>query len=151
MVTNCFQGYNSCVFAYGQTGSGKTYTMLGELAENHAICRHSGLMPRIFDHLLREMRRRTAEPEAGAVCKCECHLSMLEIYNESIMDLLRPEASNLAVREDTAQGVHVEGLSRQRVESGALTLPLRILLLTACLRQLHPRPASRCRQLTGCI
>ena len=29
VVTNCMNGYNSCIFAYGQTGSGKTYTMLG--------------------------------------------------------------------------------------------------------------------------
>jgi hypothetical protein len=119
VVTNCFQGYNSCVFAYGQTGSGKTYTMLGELAENQTVCLHSGLMPRIFDHLLSELQRRSACPEDGTERKFECHLSMLEIYNETIMDLLNPEACNLAIREDTHQGVYVEALSNKRVHSGA--------------------------------
>jgi Kinesin motor domain len=127
VVTNCFQGYNSCIFAYGQTGSGKTHTMLGELAANHSLGSQSGLMPRIFDHLLREMHRRSAESEAGATIKFELDLSMLEIYNETIMDLLRPEASNLAIREDQVQGVHVEGVSQRRVHSGAPSqMPLQV-------------------------
>ncbi len=29
VVSDAFEGYNSCIFAYGQTGSGKTYTMMG--------------------------------------------------------------------------------------------------------------------------
>ncbi len=36
--------------------------------------------------------------------------SFLQIYNEVISDLLKPEATNLVVREDKRRGVHVEGL-----------------------------------------
>lgn len=37
--------------------------------------------------------------------------SYLQIYNEQISDLLKPERSNLAIREDRKRGVFVEGLS----------------------------------------
>lgn len=55
--------------------------------------------------------------------KHECHIGMLEIYNESITDLLCPEWTNLQIREDASQGTHVENLSQRRVHAGlALTL-----------------------------
>ena len=46
--------------------------------------------------------------------------SFLEIYNEAVSDLLSPGASSLALREDSkrGEGVFVENLLEQRVESG---------------------------------
>lgn len=43
--------------------------------------------------------------------------SYLQIYNEVISDLLRPERSNLSIREDKKRGVFVEGLSEWVVRS----------------------------------
>lgn len=37
--------------------------------------------------------------------------SYLQIYNEQISDLLKPERNNLTIREDKKRGVFVEGLS----------------------------------------
>lgn len=37
--------------------------------------------------------------------------SYLQIYNEQISDLLKPERNNLIIREDKKRGVFVEGLS----------------------------------------
>lgn len=37
--------------------------------------------------------------------------SYLQIYNESISDLLKPERKNLQIREDKKKGVFVEDLS----------------------------------------
>ncbi len=37
--------------------------------------------------------------------------SYLQIYNEVISDLLKPERTNLAIREAKKRGVFVEGLS----------------------------------------
>uniref|UniRef100_A0A0G4H586 Kinesin motor domain-containing protein n=1 Tax=Chromera velia CCMP2878 TaxID=1169474 RepID=A0A0G4H586_9ALVE len=37
--------------------------------------------------------------------------SYLQIYNENVSDLLRPERTNLSIREDRRRGVYVEGLS----------------------------------------
>jgi kinesin family protein 3/17 len=42
-----------------------------------------------------------------------------QIYNEQISDLLKPERSNLAIREDKKRGVFVEGLSEWVVRSPA--------------------------------
>jgi hypothetical protein len=92
--------------------------MLGELAENHTLTPLSGLIPRIFDQLLREVNHRSTSPPDGAEVSFECHVSLLEIYNETIMDLLHPELCNLSVREDASRGVYVESLSRMRVHTG---------------------------------
>ena len=43
--------------------------------------------------------------------------SYLQIYNEVISDLLKPERSNLSIREDKKRGVFVEGLSEWVVRS----------------------------------
>jgi hypothetical protein len=52
--------------------------------------------------------------------KHECHVGMLEIYNETVSDLLIPEFTNLLIREDAAQGMHVENLSLHRVHAGEI-------------------------------
>ena len=46
--------------------------------------------------------------------------SFLEIYNESITDLLHPASSNLQIREDTRRGCYVEGLSEEIVLNGKI-------------------------------
>merc|ERR1711871_1754653 len=45
--------------------------------------------------------------------------SYLQIYNEQISDLLKPERSNLSIREDKRRGVFVDGLSEWVVRSPA--------------------------------
>jgi kinesin family protein 3/17 len=45
--------------------------------------------------------------------------SYLQIYNEIISDLLKPERTNLSIREDKKRGVFVEGLSEWVVRSPA--------------------------------
>jgi hypothetical protein len=45
--------------------------------------------------------------------------SYLQIYNEAISDLLKPERSNLNIREDKKRGVYVDGLSEWVVRSPA--------------------------------
>lgn len=46
--------------------------------------------------------------------------SYLQIYNEQISDLLKPERNNLTIREDKKRGVFVEGLSEWVVRGGTL-------------------------------
>ena len=52
-----------------------------------------------------------------------CRCSFLEIYNETITDLLNPSASNLGIREDQRGLVFVEGLSEAPVLNGELQHP----------------------------
>eukprot|EP00172_Hildenbrandia_rubra_P001951 Plantae.Rhodophyta-Hildenbrandia_rubra.ctg25849.p1 GENE.Plantae.Rhodophyta-Hildenbrandia_rubra.ctg25849~~Plantae.Rhodophyta-Hildenbrandia_rubra.ctg25849.p1 ORF type:complete len:571 (-),score=138.86 Plantae.Rhodophyta-Hildenbrandia_rubra.ctg25849:1352-3064(-) len=76
MVQSALDGYRVCIFAYGQTGSGKTHTMLGTRKDPGVIPR---AMHQIFAHSER-LKREGWEISLKA--------SFLEIYNESVRDLL---------------------------------------------------------------
>ena len=83
------EGYNCTIMAYGQTGSGKTHTMFGppgcltEAAVDAAgggIPHAWGLFPRAVLHMMRA--EGTEEEEATM------HASAIEIYHESVFDLM---------------------------------------------------------------
>ena len=61
----------------------------------------------MFDMIENEKR---VAAESGSEVKYLIKCTYLEIYNEQIMDLLDPSATNLHVREDIKCGVYVEGL-----------------------------------------
>lgn len=97
-VLSCLQGYSVCVFTYGQTGTGKTYSMEGPPED-------PGIAPRALQLLFREM---------GTGGHHHVTLSMVEIYNEAVRDLLAtgpPE--RLVVRQGPAGqgGIQVAGLT----------------------------------------
>jgi hypothetical protein len=50
--------------------------------------------------------------------------SFLEIYNETITDLLKPSSGNLNLREDMKRGCYVDNLTEQVVLNGMLTTRL---------------------------
>eukprot|EP00106_Octopus_bimaculoides_P004027 XP_014771469.1 PREDICTED: kinesin-like calmodulin-binding protein homolog [Octopus bimaculoides] len=83
LITSCIDGFNVCIVAYGQTGSGKTYTMEGTLTD-------PGINPRALDKLFNEI-------SAKHDWIYSVYVSMLEIYNEQIRDLLSTEQSRLEV------------------------------------------------------
>ena len=74
-MTSVLDGYNVCIFAYGQTGTGKTFTMEGT-PENR------GVNYRTLEELFRISRERSK------IINYELFVSMLEVYNEKIRDLL---------------------------------------------------------------
>lgn len=106
MIDCAFYGYNACVFAYGQTGSGKTYTMTGNPNDE-------GLIPRISNGLFQRMKDETKTYRT--------EVSYMEIYNESVRDLLPSNRSKtnqaLKVREHPKDGPYVEDLSHHIVTS----------------------------------
>lgn len=79
MLENAFNGYNACLFAYGQTGSGKSYSIVG-YGEN------KGIIPRVCDELF--IRIGKGKEKFGARMVYTVILSMVEIYNEKVQDLL---------------------------------------------------------------
>ncbi|KAL0335500.1 UNVERIFIED_CONTAM: Kinesin-like protein KIN-14S [Sesamum radiatum] len=106
IVTSVLDGYNVCIFAYGQTGTGKTYTMEGT-PENR------GVNYRTLDELFRISNERSS------IMRYELFVSMLEVYNEKIRDLL-VENSNQPVKKleikQSAEGTQeVPGLVEARV------------------------------------
>jgi kinesin family protein C1 len=72
-------GYNVSLLAYGQTGAGKTHTMLGAEGE------HRGIIPRSIEQILQTVKETK---ENG--WQYTLQASFLEIYNETIRDLLVP-------------------------------------------------------------
>jgi kinesin family protein C2/C3 len=75
-VTSALDGFNVCIFAYGQTGSGKTFTMDGPQTDK-------GVNQRAVDQLF-TIRDERSSAQMSFVIK----MSMLEVYNEQVCDLL---------------------------------------------------------------
>lgn len=75
LVLSVLDGYNVCIFAYGQTGTGKTFTMEGTE-------QNRGVNYRTLEQLF-----RTAE-ERSDTFVYNISVSVLEVYNEQIRDLL---------------------------------------------------------------
>ncbi|KAH9611188.1 hypothetical protein KSS87_011371 [Heliosperma pusillum] len=79
LVQSALDGYKVCIFAYGQTGSGKTYTMMGRPESLDK----KGLIPRSLEQIFETSQRLSAQG-----WKYHMQASVLEIYNETIRDLL---------------------------------------------------------------
>jgi hypothetical protein len=62
-------------------------------------------------------KRSQFHPAAAAALQVRA--SYLQIYNEVISDLLKPERTNLHIREEKRRGIFVEGLSEWVVRSSA--------------------------------
>lgn len=86
-------GINSSVFAYGQTSSGKTFTMTG-------ITEYT--ISDIYEYIQKHTER-------------EFHLkfSAMEIYNESVRDLLSTDNTPLRLLDDPERGTIVEKLTEE--------------------------------------
>eukprot|EP01063_Lacrimia_lanifica_P003698 TRINITY_DN119_c0_g2_i1.p1 TRINITY_DN119_c0_g2~~TRINITY_DN119_c0_g2_i1.p1 ORF type:complete len:1452 (+),score=588.59 TRINITY_DN119_c0_g2_i1:77-4432(+) len=118
LMEQFFHGINCTVLAYGQTGAGKTYTMgTGDLTG--ILPDDEGIVPRVVAHLFSTLEKKKKAAEAkGGTLTFKCKLSFIEIYNESLRDLLRPSttAKNLQIREDTNGGIVVNGAHEELVE-----------------------------------
>ena len=116
IVGQVLSGFNGTVMAYGQTGSGKTYTVFGpeETAERSGdpnYFERCGVIPRAIDQIFEYINAAKETTEFRVAVSC------LEIYMEYVMDLFDLDKSNMAVREDPASGVFVEGMQRIAVAS----------------------------------
>ena len=79
-------GQCACVVAYGITGSGKTHTMQGPEDGSDP-----GVTPRLLDRLFALVAKAREEAPAGSQ-PWRVTVSMLEIYNDQLRDLLHPSA-----------------------------------------------------------
>ncbi|RNF03755.1 putative kinesin [Trypanosoma rangeli] len=114
LVSAFVAGYTVSAIAYGQTGAGKTFTM-------------SSLSADVVQRVLAALKEEDLAEDDG---KHEFRFSAVEVYNESISDLiasgtgsmLHPSHSmgslpSLSLREDSRHGVYIQGLSEVVVES----------------------------------
>lgn len=114
LIQSVMDGYNVCIFAYGQTGSGKTFTMEGNESN-----------PGVNYRALAELFRIAAERKQDY--DYTFNVSILEIYNETIRDLLSTDNEDLHLGSSSASkkyairkgknGIYVEGLAEVPVIS----------------------------------
>ncbi|EPS65973.1 hypothetical protein M569_08803 [Genlisea aurea] len=106
MVVSVLDGYNVCIFAYGQTGTGKTFTMEGPEEDR-------GVNYRTLEELF-DVARQRAETYTYTIS-----VSVLEVYNEQIRDLLATETSSkkLEIKQDSEGFHHIPGIVEAQVEN----------------------------------
>jgi len=127
LIQSAVDGHNVTIFAYGQTGAGKTFTLYGTPEQE-------GIAPRAIVELFRildGLRERHSISVTG---------SMVELYNNTLIDLLRPAGSGagggrplaggggaavaagtpkLSVRQDRTGSVQVDRLFEREARDAA--------------------------------
>jgi centromeric protein E len=130
-VISSMEGYHSSVFAYGQTATGKTFTMSGNPKSNDDNFR--GIIPLAIQDCFDFIYDQKDETREYLL-----RVSYMEIYNESIVDLLAPQvmqkpmmvsasssnarpaaplASTIRIFESKNEGVQIRGLKEEIVTS----------------------------------
>jgi len=87
LVHGVVDGNNACVFAYGQTGSGKTYTMDGP-------ANNPGVYHRATETLFQAINKRKYEVASHERVEFSVKVSVIEIYQERVRDLLDPNLAS---------------------------------------------------------
>ena len=138
-VDAALSGVNSTILAYGQTGAGKTHTLFGGLLpdDKKPAASSSADADDVPDDTLDGMTTRALRDIFDGAARRGARLavsaSFLEIYNESLADLLQPSMYGrmpLAIKEDSDTGdIFVRGLTEVPVHSaeGAMRLVRRAL------------------------
>ncbi len=122
-VRTVMTGSRLCIFAYGQTGSGKTHTMMGDYAA-YFRCKKAGKMP---PEDLRGVNVRALQSVfALAAVEAEevrtlVKMSMVEVYNERIIDLLNNDTEEAEAENKRAggRGVDLPGLEVRLGKDGS--------------------------------
>eukprot|EP00761_Pharyngomonas_kirbyi_P009272 gb/GECH01009288.1/.p1 GENE.gb/GECH01009288.1/~~gb/GECH01009288.1/.p1 ORF type:complete len:1001 (+),score=267.65 gb/GECH01009288.1/:1-3003(+) len=103
IIKDVLNGYHGTVFVYGQTGTGKTHTLTCDEKG------WEGIIPRSVKHLFELIEEDTDH-------EYTINMNYIQIYMETIQDLLWPESENLQIRQDDS-GIHVVGVRNQPVNS----------------------------------
>ncbi|KAG9484801.1 hypothetical protein GDO78_008096 [Eleutherodactylus coqui] len=118
ILDEVIMGYNCTVFAYGQTGTGKTFTMEGERTADEKFTWEedplAGVIPRTLHQIFEKLSENGTE--------FSVKVSLLEIYNEELFDLLSPTpdvSERLQMFDDprNKRGVIIKGLEEVTVHN----------------------------------
>ncbi|XP_036192486.1 kinesin-like protein KIF11 isoform X1 [Myotis myotis] len=118
ILDEVIMGYNCTIFAYGQTGTGKTFTMEGERSPNEEYTWEedplAGIIPRTLHQIFEKLTANGTE--------FSVKVSLLEIYNEELFDLLNPSSDvseRLQMFDDprNKRGVIIKGLEEITVHN----------------------------------
>ncbi|KAJ2005854.1 kinesin-like nuclear fusion protein [Coemansia thaxteri] len=123
LIQSALDGYPVCIFAYGQTGSGKTHTMQGpdsislSSKDEHIL----GIIPRAVKQIYENTNKLA---ERGWEYTLEGQF--LEIYNETLQDLLAPtgrgaqtndKQAKLDIYQDSEGHTRVKNVTTVKVDS----------------------------------
>ncbi|XP_063045994.1 kinesin-like protein KIF11 [Engraulis encrasicolus] len=117
ILDEVIMGYNCTIFAYGQTGTGKTFTMEGERSPAGEFTWEedplAGIVPRSLHQIFESLTATGSE--------FSVKVSLLEIYNEELFDLLSTAdiSERLQLYDDprNKRGVIVKGLEEVTVHN----------------------------------
>lgn len=108
LLDGILDGYNATVFAYGATGCGKTHTISGSVED-------PGIIIRTMEDLFKRIDDSKDDFET------EIELSFVEIYNETIRDLLNDEppkdTRGLKLLENEKERVTIADVKLMKPES----------------------------------
>ncbi|KAF5828929.1 hypothetical protein DUNSADRAFT_16821 [Dunaliella salina] len=137
LLQAAFKGINCTICAYGQTGSGKTHTMFGPSNVRGGVVGMSlaylfGKVEEAAALAAKPRSHRDGSKEVGMAedvassTHYKVTLSMLELYNEQLQDLLASPAQQqqqtLTLVDDPQQGIRVHGLTEVECPSYARAL-----------------------------
>jgi hypothetical protein len=126
---------NQTIFAYGQTGSGKTHSIFGTdwlhayqkimagnseqiIAAIEADEQTYGLIQRVLCRVFKQLSNGQGSVQA--------FLSVFQIYNEKVLDLISEAENDLQLKRSKASGLIVEGL--ESVSIGSISEALALLI-----------------------
>ena len=80
-----------------------------------------GIIPRAINYIFEQMNKITnnqqGEGKNQSSDKFSIYVSFIQLYLESIQDLLEPELKDIKIREDPEKGVYLEGVHRIKCTS----------------------------------
>ena len=88
LLDQVLQGNNASILAYGAMRTGKTHTMIGERSRTGM---EAGIVPRTLEYLL---SKAAVHPDITY----QFSLSFVELYGDTLTDLLDPGRSNLTIK-----------------------------------------------------
>jgi hypothetical protein len=94
------QGENSVLIAYGMTNAGKTHTIQGTAQD-------PGSLPRLVQEIFKR-------DDISSIC--DLQLSILEVYQEDIFDLLSKKKEKLKIRDGSGK-IEIAKLSSHKITS----------------------------------
>ena len=106
VVQTVLNGFNASLIAYGMTGSGKTHTMMGEVDDEYM----AGVIPRAAREIFDTVARDTDHMYSIS-------LSYVQVYLDTLQDLLQPQNQKICLREDPKKGVFVHDVAEVQIYS----------------------------------
>ena len=108
LIQSMVQGNNICIIAYGQTCTGKTYTIQGPNSKN------PGIVPRAARELFLILNNFSKSNYFESI---RLSLTIIEIYNEQIYNLLEESTPNLNMYEDASGNLIIPDLNPISINS----------------------------------